>query len=477
MGILREFWEVSFGKKVEIKEEDLENLENRNKEFYELAKEKVIYGFNTGLGPMAEIRLSEEDLRDFQILTLRSHSTSTGKPLPIPLVRGAMYLRLKHLIKGGVGIRPLVLKRLEEFLNLGITPVVYAYGSVGASGDLSPLSHIALSMMGEGWVYLKNRNKVPSIVAHRMYNLEPISFEPREALALINGYSFSLSNLGLAIYEIRNLLEFSYKVFYLSWRAIGGRKAPFDPRAVKMMGDSYALKIAERIWKFVEKEEDGKRVQDPYSFRCFPQITSPLLRALEVSEGIFVELSSGCSDNPIFSDGEILSTGNFHGQSISFASDILAIGTTAFLGSIERRVFYILSDKSDLPYMLSENPGKDPGLMILQTALASIFAESKVLSTPYSYQSVPTGNDQEDWVPMSFGGTLRLLKLAEFMLMFLSAELLCVYKAFKLRGLRDETFDELEEYFPQYRKNLSLYEEWEIVQKFIEERVEGIIRL
>jgi histidine ammonia-lyase len=127
--------------------------------------------------------------------------------------------------------------------------------------------------------------------------------------------------------------------------------------------------------------------------------------------------------------------------------------------------------------MLSENPGKDPGLMMLQTALASIFAESKVLSTPYSYQSVPTGNDQEDWVPMSFGGTLRLLKLVEFMLMFLSAELLCAYKAFKLRGLRDETFDELEEYFPQYRKNLSLYEEWEIVQKFIEERVEGIIRL
>ena len=474
---LREFWEVSFGKKVEIKGEDLENLERRNGEFYKLAKDRVVYGFNTGLGPMAEIKLSEEDLRDFQILTIRSHSTSTGKPLPVPLVRGAMYLRLKHLLNGGVGIRPMILKRLEEFLNLGITPVVYAYGSVGASGDLSPLSHIVLSMMGEGWVYLKNGNKVPSIVAHRMYNLEPLSFEPREALALINGYSFSLSNLGLAVYEIKNLLEISYKIFSLSWKAIRGRKTPFNPSAVNLMGDRYALKVAENVWGFIKEEEEGDRVQDPYSFRCFPQIASPLLRALETSEGIFKDLYFGCSDNPVFVNGEIFSAGNFHGQSISFASDVLALSLTAFLGSVERRIFFILSDKSNLPYMLSEKPGKDSGLMMLQTALASLFAECKVLSTPYSYQSVPTGNDQEDWVPMSFGGTMRLLKLAEFALLFLSAELLCAYKAFKMMGLKDEIFEEFEKYWPQYRKNLSLYEEWEIAQKFVEEKVGGIIRI
>ncbi len=477
MESLKELWDVSFGKKVKIKNEDMEKSEERNAEFFKIAEDRVVYGFNTGLGPLAEIRLSKEDLRDFQVSTIRSHSTSVGKPLPIPVVRGAMYLRLKHLINGSAGIRPLVLRRLEEFLNLGITPLVYTYGSVGASGDLSPLSHIALTMIGEGWVYLRNGNKVPSIVAHRMYDLEPISLEPREALALINGYSFSLSNLGLAIYEIRNLLEISYLIFSLSWKAIGGRKDPFDPRAVKSMGDKHALKVAEKIWNFIGSEKEGNRVQDPYSFRCFPQITSTLIRSLEVSEGIFDELYSGCSDNPILVDGEIFSTGNFHGQSISFASDILAISLTTFLGLIERRIFFILSDKSNLPYMLSEKPGKDSGLMILQTALASIFAESKVISNPYSYQSVPTGNDQEDWVPMSFGSTLRLLKLAEFMLISLSAELLCAYRAFKIKGLRDETIDEIEERLPQYRKNLSLYEEWEIFQRFIEEKIGGIIRL
>ncbi|MEO0195363.1 MAG: aromatic amino acid ammonia-lyase [candidate division WOR-3 bacterium] len=474
MPYIKELWEISKGKTVEIDEDEIRALEERNKSFYNAANDKTVYGYNTGLGPLANIRLSERDLREFQVLTVRSHAVSTGKPLPIPIVRAGMYVRLRHLLNRSSGVRPVVVKRLAEFLNMGITPEVYEFGSVGASGDLSPLSHIALTLMGEGWVYLKNGNRVPSIVAHRMYKLEPLEFEPREALALINGYSFSLSNLGLALYKIEKTFNISIEVFVLSWKSIKGRKSPLNPDAVGIMGDKYAKEVSQKVWNLIEDEGDGERVQDPYSFRCFPQIASPLLRAIKSAEGLFSELYKGCSDNPVFVNGDIYSTGNFHGQSISFASDMLSSALTAYMGAIERRVFFMLSEKSGLPLMLSENPGKESGLMMLQTALASLFAECKVLSTPYSYQSIPTGNDQEDWVPMSFGATLRLLKLSDIMLKFVSAEFLCSYKALKVSGKREKIMEEFEEYLPQYRKNLSLYEEWDMAERFIRDK-SGII--
>ncbi len=252
MAHIKDVWEVALGREVSIDEENFLSLERRNEKFKKLSGGKTIYGYNTGLGPLAEVKLSDKDLQEFQINTIRTHAASSGKPLPTPIVRAAMYIRALHILRGSAGIRPEVVRRFIEFLNLGITPEVPTYGSVGASGDLSPYSHIALALMGEGWVYLKNGNRVPSIVAHRMYSLEPLKLQPREALSIINGYTFSLSSLAIALYKLHRLFDISIAVYTLSWKAVKGRKSPLKPDVVGCMGDKYARDVAVKVWKHIE---------------------------------------------------------------------------------------------------------------------------------------------------------------------------------------------------------------------------------
>lgn len=471
MSHISEIWDVSHGKDITFDDKLFEDLDERNRRFESLAKDLIVYGYNTGLGPLAEKRLPWDSLEDFQINIIRTHASSTGKPLPVPLVRGAMYMRIKHILSGSVGVRVEVVRRLIDFLNLKITPIVPEFGSVGASGDLSPYSHIALTLIGEGWVYLKNGNKVPSIVAHRMYGLEPLRLKPREALALINGYTFSLSNLGLVLYELRKLYDLMIGIFAISWKVVGGRKSPFNPEAVSAMNDKFAFEVSKDVWKNIEGYKEGNRVQDPYSIRCFPQVVGAFLRTLKFSEEVFNELYEGLSDNPIMVNDKIYSTGNFHGQAISLAADTLANAITTLIGFTERRVSFMLSEKSGLPFVLSDDPGRDSGYMMIQTSLASLFAESKVLSTPYSFQSLPTGIDQEDWVPMSFGATLRVLKLANLLLKTLAAEFVCGYKASKFLRIEEKICQEFEKTLPQYRKNLSLYEIWNLAEEFLKSKI------
>ena len=474
--VIREVWEVSQGKEVKVSEGDLETL-RRGREAYLKAVERegVVYGFNTGLGKLATVKLPEEKLDSFQYSTLRSHATSTGDPLPVPYVRAAMFLRVKHLLKGISGVRPEPVLRMVDFLNLGITPKVPERGSVGASGDLSPNAHVALTLVGEGWVFLRDGREVPSIVAHRMYGIEPISLVPREALALINGFTFSLAILTLNVRRLEKLLSLYHEVFPMVWWAVRGRKSPFNPDAVAPMGDRFAYESARKVWKYIEGLPDGERVQDPYSIRAYPQVMGAALRVSDWAQRTVSDLINGVSDNPVLVGDRVLSTGNFHGQTVAMLSDTLSSTVATIIGFADRRMHFVLSRESGLPEMLSREPGTDSGLMMLQVAVSSIFADAKVLATPYAYQSSPTSAGQEDWVPMSFSSALRFGRLVDLLAETLSAELLVAYRALDMVGDVPEAvrhhYDALKDRMPQYRNNLHLSEEWEIARKYILEKV------
>jgi len=457
---------------VHLTEDDLKRISDGRRRFLEVVeREGVVYGFNTGLGRLAHIRLNEEELIRFQYDTIRSHATSVGEPLPVPYVRAAMFLRVKHLARGLSGVRPEVVSRLVHLLNEGITPKVPERGSVGASGDLSPNAHVALALIGEGWVNLRDGREVPSIVAHRMYGLEPLKLLPREALALINGYTFSLAIALLNLYRANALLSLHHRIFAALWWAIRGRKSPFIPEAVALMGDRFAQEAARKVWRYIGDLPDGERVQDPYSFRTYPQVMGTALRTLDWVQRGLVELYGGVSDNPVLLGERIVSTGNFHGQLIANLCDALASALTVLVGMADRRMHFMLSPESGLPAMLSERPGVDSGLMMLQVAVSSLFAEAKVLSTPFAYQSSPTSAGQEDWVPMSFGSALRLGKLVRILHETLAAELVVAYRALELSGQVPKPFESLYEglkdNLPQYRRNLHLAEVWEAAIRYL----------
>ncbi len=473
--VIREVWEVSQGKEVVVSDEELETLRKGRETYLRAVKRKgVVYGFNTGLGKLAKVKLPEEKLEAFQYSTLRSHATSIGEPLPVPYVRAAMFLRVKHLLKGISGVRPEVVLRIVDLLNLGITPKVPERGSVGASGDLSPNAHVALTLVGEGWVLLKDGREVPSIVAHRMYGIEPLSLVPREALALINGFTFSLAILTLNVRRLERLLSLYHEVFPMIWWAVRGRKSPFNPDAVAPMGDRFAHESARKVWKYIEHLPDGERVQDPYSIRTYPQVMGTALRVSEWAQRTVADLINGVSDNPILVGDEVFSTGNFHGQALTTVADTLSSAVATLIGFADRRMHFVLSKESGLPEMLSREPGTDSGLMMLQVAVSSIFADAKVLATPYAYQSSPTSAGQEDWVPMSFSAALRLGRLVDFLAEILAAELLVAYRALDMVGEVPEAirhhYDALKERMPQYRRNLHLSEEWSIARDYVLER-------
>lgn len=255
------------------------------------------------------------------------------------------------------------------------------------------------------------------------------------------------------------------------WYTLRGRKSPLDPEAVAVMGDRYAVDVARRVWKRIRDLPEGNRVQDPYSVRTYPQVMGAVLRAYDwVQKGV-AELLEGVSDNPVLVEGRVMSTGNFHGQTVALLADTLSAAITTAIGMADRRIHFALSPESGLPEMLAREPGTDSGLMMLQVAVSSIFADAKVLSTPYSFQSSPTSAGQEDWVPMSFSASLRLGKLVNLLAEVLAAELLMAYRAFELTGDVPETlsyhYGEIKKRMPQYRRNLSLSEEWNVVLGYV----------
>ncbi|HPI97376.1 MAG TPA: histidine ammonia-lyase [Synergistales bacterium] len=369
--------------------------------------DKVIYGINTGFGDLASVVISPENSRILQENLLKSHACGVGDAFPEDIVRAIMLLRVNSLIRGFSGISMAPLAQMVNYLNLGIHPVIPEQGSVGASGDLCPLSHLAITLLGMGEVIYKGQ-RMPTMEALGITGLDPVELGPKEGLALNNGTAVMTALGSLAIADGRHLAKVADIASSISLEALHGVPYAFDPRTHELRPYLGQRRVASNIRKLISESEiiekyKFDRVQDAYSLRCIPQVHGASRDALDyVTTKIQIEINS-VTDNPLIfpSDMEAISGGNFHGQPIAITMDFYGIAVAEFANISERRVARLVDHKlSGLPPFLVKNSGLNSGFMIPQYTCAALVSENKVLSHPSSVDSIPTSANQEDHVSM-----------------------------------------------------------------------------
>ncbi|MEK7343729.1 MAG: histidine ammonia-lyase [Pseudomonadota bacterium] len=387
-----------------------------------LAKGKPVYGINTGFGKLASVRIGDEDLATLQRNIVLSHAAGTGAPSPVSVVRLMMALKLASLAQGASGVRPHTVALLQTMLEYGMTPVVPAQGSVGASGDLAPLSHMAAAMIGVGEIMVGDRT-VPAEAALREAGLEPLELGPKEGLALLNGTQFSCANALAGLFETERLFQSALITGSLSTEAAKGSDTPFDPRIHELRRHRGQIETADALRGLMAGSairashlENDARVQDPYCLRCQPQVMGAALDVLRQAATTLEIEANGVSDNPLIfpKTDEALSGGNFHAEPVAFAADMIALAICE-IGSIAERRIAMLVDPalSGLPAFLTPKPGLNSGFMIPQVTAAALVSENKQRATPASVDSIPTSANQEDHVSMAAHGSRRLLEMAQ----------------------------------------------------------------
>ena len=394
---------------------------------------EVAYGINTGFGDLATVKIDPSQTAELQRRLLLSHAAGVGEPLPAEVVRAMLVLRTNTLAKGYSGVRPAVIDLLLSLLEQDLLPVVPRRGSVGASGDLAPLAHLALPLIGEGSVFVRG-SATPSSEALAAHGLEPLTLAAKEGLALINGTQAMTALTALAAIELRRLAKSADLIGALSTEALRGADSAFDARLHSLRPYAGQRASAENLWQLLQgsairesHREDDVRVQDAYSVRCMPQVHGAVRETLsEVEARLLVEMNSA-TDNPlVFAEDEvILSGGNFHGEPIAMAADFLAIAA-AELGAIsERRVEKLINAAhSGLPPFLIADAGLNSGFMIAQVTAAALASENKTYAHPASVDSLPTSADQEDHVSMGMGAAIKLQSAVRNTRRILAIELL-----------------------------------------------------
>lgn len=414
-----------------------------------VASGEAVYGVNTGFGNLANVRIADADLETLQLRLVLSHAAGVGEPLPDAAVRGMLLLRANTLAKGHSGVRPLLIDKLLALLNHDLLPEVPSRGSVGASGDLAPLAHLALPLLGRGRVR-RSGVFVPAAEALRDAGLAPVVLAPREGLGLVNGTQAMTSLLALAALEARRLVRLADLVGALSTDALRGTDAAFDPRIHAVRPHPGQLASARNLWGLMrgsgirDSHRSGDvRVQDPYSVRCMPQVHGAVRDTLaDVERRLAIEMNSA-TDNPLVfaAEDEALSGGNFHGEPMALAADFLAIAL-AELGSIsERRTEKLTNDTfSGLPPFLVANAGLNSGFMMAHVTAAALVSENKGLAHPASVDSIPTSADKEDHVSMGMWAALKCGLVAANVRQILAIELLAAAQGIDLlRPLRSSS--------------------------------------
>ncbi|MDX3884382.1 MAG: histidine ammonia-lyase [Sphingomonas sp.] len=387
-----------------------------------LARGAPVYGINTGFGKLASVRIGDEDLATLQRNIVLSHAAGVGDAMPVPIARLMMALKLASFAHGASGVRPETVAMLETMLARGLTPVIPAQGSVGASGDLAPLSHMAAAMIGVGEI-ISDGTAMPAAAALAAAGLEPLTLGPKEGLALLNGTQFSCANALAGLFEAENLFRTALVTGALSTEAAKGSDAPFDPRIHALRRHAGQIAVGEALRGLMAGSairashlEGDARVQDPYCLRCQPQVMGAALDLLRQAGHTLATEANGVSDNPlIFADtDEALSGGNFHAEPVAFAADMIAMAICE-IGSIAERRIAMLVDPalSGLPAFLTPHPGLNSGFMIPQVTAAALVSENKQRAYPASVDSIPTSANQEDHVSMAAHGARRLLAMAE----------------------------------------------------------------
>ncbi|MCX7850256.1 histidine ammonia-lyase [Thermus sp.] len=383
-----------------------------------LRADQAIYGVNTGLGALSRVRVPPEELAQLQLNLVRSHAVGVGEPLPERAVRAVLLFRLNSFLQGASGVRPELAALLGEMLNRGVYPVIPSQGSVGASGDLAPLAHLALVLIGEGRARFRGE-ELPGGEALRRAGLAPLSeLQPKEGLALLNGTSVMLAQLFCAWVLGRRAFAAALGVSALSFQALRGHTQPLDPRIHALRPHPGQVKVAEALRALLAGSSltDTFRddVQDPYSLRCLPQILGPVWEVLARLRGTLETEMNAATDNPlVLPGGEVLCGGNFHGQVLALAAEELGMALAVLGGSCERRLHLLLNaPERGLPPFLAARPGRSSGLMLLQYAAAALAAENKVLAHPAAVDSLPTSGGKEDHNPMGATSCWKALRIA-----------------------------------------------------------------
>lgn len=398
-----------------------------------LAKGEPVYGINTGFGKLATVRIDAGDLAQLQRNIVLSHAAGVGESSPIPVVRLMLALKLASLAQGASGVRPATIALLERMLARGLTPVIPAQGSVGASGDLAPLAHMAATMIGVGEIFVRG-TRMPAAEALAGAGLTPLTLGPKEGLALLNGTQFSTANALAGLFDAERLFQTALVTGALSTEAAKGSDTPFDPRIHALRRHRGQIETAQALRALMQGSairashlKNDERVQDPYCLRCQPQVMGAALDVLRQAATTLADEANGVSDNPLIfpAADEALSGGNFHAEPVAFAADMIALSICEIGSLAERRIAMLVDPAlSGLPAFLTPKPGLNSGFMIPQVTAAALVSENKQRAYPASVDSIPTSANQEDHVSMAAHGARRLSPMAENAMSVVAIELL-----------------------------------------------------
>jgi len=439
---------------------------------------KIVYGITTGFGVFANKTISKEDTSKLQHNLLKSHACGIGEPLSKEIVKAMMLLRVNSLIKGNSGIRLEVIELMLKLLNENIIPYVYSQGSLGSSGDLVPLAHMALPLIGEGEVYYRDKI-VPTMEVFDILNIKPITLVAKEGLALINGTQAMTAIGCITLYDASELFKVSNVALSLSLQALRGIKDAFSP-LISNIRPYFGFKLAnEHVLEMIEgstyvTRQGELRVQDAYSLRCAPQVHGASIDALRhVKEIIEIEINA-VTDNPLLfvDENEVISGGNFHGQPVALAMDYMSIAISELANISERRIERLINPNLNggLPAFLVENGGLNSGFMIVQYSAASLVSENKVLSHPASVDSIPSSANQEDHVSMGTIGARKARTIYEHTKKVIAMELLCAFQALDfIKGYK--LGEKSQVIYDLFRKKIGFIHNDETMYKYIEESI------
>jgi histidine ammonia-lyase len=424
-----------------------------------LLGDKSYYGINTGFGFLAEVKISKKDLVNLQYNLVRSHACGVGELLSDDMSRSLLFLRAHTLAKGNSGISVTCIKKIIELLKKDCLPCVPVQGSVGASGDLAPLAHLAQVLIGEGEVSLAGE-RIPTAQAFKRMEIQPYKLREKEGLSLINGTCF-MANIGAhAVQKANGMLFFANKISALSLIATRSQVSAFSKDIHLCRNHLGQIKVAEHIRKILDIETNESssweplRVQDPYSFRCIAQVHGASFEVIDHVRKVIDRELNAVTDNPlVFEDGRILSGGNFHGQALAFALDYLALGVCELASLSERRIEKMTSirGKEDLPPFLIRESGLNSGFMIPHVVSAALVSENKILAHPASVDSIPTSAGQEDHVSMGPIAGCKSLKILENTANVLAIELLCACQAIDILNFESKLPETLSSMYAKIR--------------------------
>jgi histidine ammonia-lyase len=409
-----------------------------------VASNKLAYAITTGVGKLSDVRIAGDQIRELQVNLVRSHAVGVGEPLATEETRAMMLLRANSLAKGHSGVRTIVIDTLCEMLNRGVTPVVPSQGSVGASGDLAPLAHLALALIGEGECFDEKGTRVHSADALKRAQIKPLVLESKETISLINGTQAMLAVGILALLAAETLVDTADVLGGLCCDALKGTDAAFDERIHKARPHAGQMKTAANLRRMLEGSQireshrECGRVQDAYSLRCIPQVHGAVRDTLAHCRFVFETEANSAVDNPLVfitdaknAEGDVISGGNFHGEPLAFALDFLAIVLSALAGISERRIERLVNPalNEGLPPFLAAGAGLNSGFMMPQVTAAALVSENKVLAHPASVDSITTSGNKEDYVSMGMTAATKLKRIVQNTRNVLAIEAMAVAQA------------------------------------------------